>query len=570
MLDSISNPRDGIFAQERLGMATQALYLRWRPMTFEDVVGQEHVTYTLRNALVSGRVGHAYLFSGPRGTGKTTMARLLAKAVNCLHDDPAIRPCNECRHCQAVNEGRFLDLIEIDAASHTGVDDVRELRERIAFAPNEGQYKVYIIDEVHRFSGAAFDALLKTIEEPPAHAIFVLATTEIHKVPQTIQSRCQRFDFRRIALGQIVERLNLIIAHEGIQAEPQALELVARQATGSLRDAISLLDQLISEPGEVLTLQLAQGVLGTADSQAVSDLTGALILGDAAGGLEIINAAMDHGTDTRQFANQMLDHLRRVMLVQTGGRDLVAVEVMPDQLEIIMQHAEQLPRRALLQAMDLFREAAADTKGGGWQPQLPLEMAFVESVQALYAAPGDVAPAAPPPVAPAPAQTAPAAPQNVMSPQVAPRAAPAPQEQAAAQDESAPPVIPITQIHAHWNQVLSVSRQIEPTGMVQALLRTGGVYGVEGHTVILQMPGDVLCAKIEDEANRAVIEAALERVFNQHLNVRCRVSAGPAPEQQSSEVDDLMASDSLISYAVNELGGTVKNVEPNEDEEQAS
>ncbi len=545
-------------------MATQALYLRWRPMTFEDVVGQEHVTYTLRNALVSGRVGHAYLFSGPRGTGKTTMARLLAKAVNCLHEDPTMRPCNECRHCLAVNEGRFLDLIEIDAASHTGVDDVRELRERIAFAPNEGQYKVYIIDEVHRFSGAAFDALLKTIEEPPAHAIFVLATTEIHKVPQTIQSRCQRFDFRRIALGQIAERLNLIVEHEGIQAEPQALELVARQATGSLRDAISLLDQLISEPGEVLTLQLAQGILGTADSQAVSNLTGALILGDAAGGLEIINAAMDQGTDMRQFANQMLDHLRRVMLVQTGGRDLAAVEVMPDQLETIMQHAEQLPRRALLQAMDLFREAAADTKGGGWQPQLPLEMAFVESVQALYTAPDDIAPAAPPPaLPPAPAQTA-------STPQVAAPAAPEPQEQAAAQDESAPPVVPVTQIHAHWNQVLLVCRQIEPTGMVQALLRTGGVYGVEGHTVILQMPGDVLCAKIEDEANRAVIEAALERVFNQHLNVRCRVSAGPAPEQQSSEVDGLMASDSLISYAVNELGGTVKNVEPNENEEQAS
>src|SRR5690606_21164752 len=226
-----------ISPQEHQRMASQALYSKWRPMAFEDVVGQEHVTYTLRNALASGRLGHAYLFSGPRGTGKTTLARLRAKAANCQYPDPAARPCNTCDHCLAVNEGRYLDLIEIDAASHTSVDDVRELRDRIAFAPNEGQYKVYIVDEVHRVSGAAFDALLKTIEEPPAHAIFVLATTEIHKVPQTILSRCQRFDFRRIPLHQIVERLAMILEYEGIMAEQAALELVARQATGSLRDA---------------------------------------------------------------------------------------------------------------------------------------------------------------------------------------------------------------------------------------------------------------------------------------------------------------------------------------------
>src|SRR5512137_525879 len=225
---------------------TQALYRKYRPHRWEDVVGQEHVVNTLRNAITAGRVAHALLFAGPRGTGKTTTARLLAKAVNCLEPDLAARPCDKCEFCQAVNDSRFLDLIEIDAASNTSVEDVRDLRDKINFSPNQGRYKVYIIDEVHMLSPAAFNALLKTLEEPPSHAIFVLATTEVHKIPATVLSRCQRHEFRRIPVADIVRYLKEIAQSEGIEADDEALGLIARQSTGAMRDAISLLDQLAS------------------------------------------------------------------------------------------------------------------------------------------------------------------------------------------------------------------------------------------------------------------------------------------------------------------------------------
>src|SRR5512137_2557574 len=227
-------------------MAAQALYRKWRSQSFDDVVGQEHITVTLRNALRDGRMSHAYLFTGPRGTGKTSTARILAKAINCLAEDPATRPCNVCRICTAINEGRELDLIEIDAASNRGIDEMRDLREKIAFRPNEARYKVYIIDEVHMLTKEAFNALLKTLEEPPPHAVFVLATTEPDRVPETVRSRCQRFDFRRIGTNDIVKHLNDLVQREGRRAEPEALAAIARRSTGSMRDSISLLDQLLS------------------------------------------------------------------------------------------------------------------------------------------------------------------------------------------------------------------------------------------------------------------------------------------------------------------------------------
>ena len=352
---------------------SQALYRKWRPAQWDQVIGQEHIVQTLRNAIGADRVAHAYLFAGPRGTGKTTTARLLAKAVNCLNDNLAERPCNQCAHCQAVNQGRFLDLIEIDAASNTSVEDVRDLREKINFSPNQGRYKVYIIDEVHMLSTAAFNALLKTLEEPPPHAIFILATTEGHKIPATVLSRCQFHEFRRIPVNEIVANLKTLAKQEKIKIDEAALLLIARQSTGSMRDAISLLDQLASA-GKQVTLEMAQAVLGTATSQAVLELMNALVARDPAAGLEVIHRTLDTGSDPRQFTKQIVEYLRGLLLVAVGNAGLV--EVTQEVRSQMAQHAQALSIPDFLRLLDIFNQAATEIRSG-WQPSLPLEMAFV-------------------------------------------------------------------------------------------------------------------------------------------------------------------------------------------------
>jgi DNA polymerase-3 subunit gamma/tau len=357
---------------------SQALYRKWRPARFSEVVGQEHVTRTLRNAVAADRIGHAYLFCGPRGTGKTTLARLLAKAANCLDSELAERPDNVCPPCLAVNEGRFLDLIEIDAASNTGVDDIRDLRDKINFSPSEGRYKVYIIDEVHMLSAAAFNALLKTLEEPPPHAIFVLATTEEHKVPLTIKSRCQQFNFRLLTTQEIAGRLAWMAEKEGLSVEPQAVAMIANHGAGSLRDAESLLDQLVAAPEDTITLERAQMVLGTASDASVSALTEGWLDGDAPAGLGIIHEALNSGADARQFARQIVAYLRQLLLLKAAG-NTISLDVAVEQQARMSEMARRVDRRRLIEAIKHFNQAAmAGTSS--WQPQLPLEMAFIESL----------------------------------------------------------------------------------------------------------------------------------------------------------------------------------------------
>lgn len=351
---------------------SQALYRKWRPQKWEDVSDQEHVTQTLRNAVVGGRLGHAYLFSGPRGTGKTSVARLLAKAANCLNETPSERPCNQCQHCLAVNKGSFLDMIEIDAASNNGVDDVRDLREKINFSPNQGKYKVYIIDEVHMLSTPAFNALLKTLEEPPSHAIFILATTEIHKIPATVLSRCQRHEFKRASIEAISRQLKDIATSEKIPADDEALTLIARQATGSFRDAISLLDQMAST-GEKITLKKTHTILGTAASQNVLELVDAIQNGQSGDGLNQLHAALDVGTDPRVLARQIVEYLRALLLIKLGNPD--QVNLPKETLKQAAKHASAFSTEQVLHMIREFNAAATDLRGG-WQPALSLELAL--------------------------------------------------------------------------------------------------------------------------------------------------------------------------------------------------
>lgn len=513
-------------------VADQALYRKWRPAAFDEVVGQEHVIKTIQNALASGRVAHAYLFSGPRGTGKTTTARLVAKALNCTNPDPHQRPDNTCPHCLAVNEGRFLDLIEIDAASNTGVDNIRDLRDKINFAPTEGQYKIYIIDEVHMLSTGAFNALLKTLEEPPAHAIFILATTETHKVPLTVASRCQKHTFRRIPAVEVVRRLQEIAENEHLQVEPAVLETVARQATGSLRDAISLLDQLVISPDEKVTLEDALAVLGTASGQAVGDLADAIADNDGARGLELINNMVDNGIEPRQFARQMVEYGRGLLLIRLGNASLVEATVGPETRKAMQALAARLEPAKLLQIIRAF-STASDLRGG-WISQLPLELAFVECLRALPQA-----------------EAAPVAAATPVQPKTRPTTAPVPAATPAptTAPDPAQPAIQLGALLAKWKQVVTASKSHHPN--LPPLLDKCNPISVDGDVVTLGFQNDILLSKANDNERRAGIEKTLTRVFGLPLKVKCVVNASEL--SLPPDID----SNGVVAEAV-KLGGKIR------------
>lgn len=354
-------------------MAYVALYRQWRPQDFDALVGQKAVKTTLKNALASGKIAHAYLFSGPRGTGKTSMARILAKALNC-EQGPTAEPCGQCGNCQRIVQGISLDVIEIDAASNTSVDNIRDLREQVAFTPAESRYKVYIIDEVHMLSTGAFNALLKTLEEPPAHAVFILATTDPQKVPATIQSRCQRFEFRRVTVDEIAEHLAMVAAGSGIEADADALRLIAIQAEGGMRDALSLLDQC-GVMAKRVTVATVREVLGIVGREALHELTGAIGRRQLPQALATLNLLLEQGKDVKQVLTELIEYLRALVLY-LAVPDYEEI-YLTDTKEALAELAPLFGRDRLLAAEERLHSAIQELRGS-MRPRITAELCLLD------------------------------------------------------------------------------------------------------------------------------------------------------------------------------------------------
>ena len=524
----------------------EVFYRKWRPKSLGEVVGQEAITKTLKQAVAQGRTSHAYLFCGTRGTGKTSTARILAKAINCLSPKDG-EPDNECHICVGINEARALDLIEIDAASNRGIDDIRDLSDKVRFSPNESRYKIYIIDEVHMLTEPAFNALLKTLEEPPAHAVFILATTEAHKVPLTIISRCQRYDFRRIPIDQMVAKLAYISEQEGIEVSDEALHLVARIANGGLRDAENLLEQVVVSYGSPISEDDVRQMLGLGGDEIVLELVRHIIGKSVKDGIATVNDATEQGTDLRHLLRGTLEYLRALLLIKTGaGANFGYSDEIMSRLNTL---AADAPMEHLVRALKVFagvnmRRDAAST--------LPLELAVVESATVpepvvvaaappAYAAPQQVAPpqAAPPRNQPA---SRPPAPQPTY--RQPPRQAYRQSEAGSAASGSAPseapgarpasggdlPDEPAARLAHQWNMIANDLRFVGTRLKLGAMLRSAKEREVSGHTIILKYPSrsnvERLQQELDNPESKRALDDAIAKAMGSLFQVEVALSNG--------------------------------------------
>lgn len=470
-------------------MSYMALYRAWRPQSFNEVVGQEKTVIALQNALKQNRLTHAYLFSGPRGTGKTSIAKIVAKAVNCL-DLSNGEPCNQCVSCTDINQGSFMDVIEIDAASNRGIDEIRDLREKVRMLPAQGKKKVYIIDEVHMLTTEAFNALLKTLEEPPESVVFILATTESQKIPATILSRCQSYHFRRLTTEEIVERLEQVASSKAIEAAPDALQLIARRANGGLRDALSTLDQIYSYKGQSIEKSDVLDVLGLVDDIYLGRLMEAVFTGDVAGVIEMLGQALQQGKEAQQLAREGVLYLRDLLVYALLGNDADLAVVTEVGAPLVARQAAMLDQRLIMKTLHALM-AGGDRLRFSEGNRFQLEVTFLELI-ALAGSPD---------VKEAPPQPTPV--------KRTPKGAPAKEKIEKSGDQP-----------ALWNRILAAVKERKiPTHALLAqgkLLDTGSGQITIGYKKAYKFHKE----KMEEPANKAILEEAVKEVLGQPSTIK--------------------------------------------------
>lgn len=528
-------------------MAYRVLYREWRPQDFLSLVGQEHISTTLQNAILKGRIAHAYLFTGPRGTGKTSTAKILAKAVNCEALSNG-EPCNQCINCKTINEGRSLDVIEIDAASNRGIDEIRDLRERVSFVPTQGKYKVYIIDEVHMLTTEAFNALLKTLEEPPGHVLFILATTEPQRIPATILSRCQRFDFRKISPVEIERRLQEILAALGLTADEAVLDLIIRKADGGLRDAISILDQCISFSNERITIETAYEVLGLVKNEALAALTQAYIENDAPGLLIQVNGMLKEGIEPGQITKDYLEYLRNMILVMVCGTDSTLLIGNAAEKEILLRQAKALGINWLSNTAAVLAKTDSE---GRWRQnmRIVLETTLLglllqekgqEGVQESAKEAGQL-------YMPKKQDSAKIIKKSVIIKDTQTDSEKTDNPEQNAEQMAVLKNITLDHLADSWERVMEAIKERKKTA--HAFLTVCEPGEIRGNTLVLTFKSGYTFhkEKIEEPENRKIVEEVLAKVFGQSLQIECSIEDQKRAEDPVKKALELFGSD-LISF----------------------